>query len=43
MACAKYIDGDGAMEFDSEVQEGLEKERYFVVEGRGTDPFWKLR
>ena len=34
MACAKYKDGEeGAMELKSEVQEGLNKARYFVVEG----------
>jgi len=33
MACAKYVDGDGAMELNNEVQEGLDKARYFVVEG----------
>ena len=33
MACAKYIDGDGAMEFNKEVQDGIERARYFVVEG----------
>lgn len=33
MACAKYKDGDGAMELKNEVQEGLDKARHFVVEG----------
>lgn len=33
MACAKYVDGDGAMELKKDVQEGIEKARYFVLEG----------
>lgn len=33
MACAKYVDGDGAMELNKEVQNGIDKARYYVVEG----------
>lgn len=33
MAFAKYVDGDGAMELNREVQDGLEKARKYVVEG----------
>jgi prenyltransferase beta subunit len=33
MACAKYVDGEDAMDFNKEVQDGIEKARYFVVEG----------
>lgn len=33
MAYAKYVDGDDAMDFNKEVQHGLDKAQNFVVEG----------